>query len=395
MSVREKMSRNRVKGFLRAEGRSVVNGQGEEILLAGWGLGNWLLCEGYMWLANDAPRFDRPRRIEAAIADMAGKDYAETFWRRFRENYIAEGDFARMAELGYNSVRIPINSRLFLKEGPDARLREEGFRLLDGAVDWCEKYGLYAFIDLHGAPGGQTGANIDDSQDDVCRLFTDGAEFEKGLALWEAIARRYADRWIVGGYDLLNEPVRPVRFEGDASLEHCVPRLAEFYEKCIERVRRVDKRHIVTLESHHWAAEPGFFTRSLDPQMVIHFHRYWCPPDETAFAPWLVASERLNAPLWLGETGENSIEWFNTMIPLALRLNIGVNLWPWKKMDCENSPCSVAAPEGWSEILAFARGGAKPGPARARELLDAYLDNIRIENCRMNRAVAACPFYGL
>ena len=394
MGIREKLDRRRVDGFLQTEGRALVNGAGQEVLLTGWGLGNWLLCEGYMWLASDTPAFDRPRRIEAVIEELAGKDWAEDFWRRFRESYVTEKDIGAMARMGFNSVRVPINARLFLEEAPGVRFRQEGFACLDRVIDWCEKHRLYAFIDLHGAPGGQTGANIDDSVDDVCRLLTDDDQFEKGLCLWEAIARRYADRWIVGGYDLLNEPVRPVRFEGDASLERYVPRLAEFYERCIERIRSVDKRHIVTLESHHWATEPGFFNRVYDPQMVIHFHRYWCPPDMTAFEPWLALSERLNAPLWLGETGENTIEWFNTMIPLALKLNIGVNMWPWKKMRCVNSPCSVEEPAGWRRLLDFARGGEKPGREEARALLEEYLHNMLIENCRINEDVAACAFIG-
>lgn len=35
----------------------------------------------------------------------------------------------------------------------------------------------------------------------------DADSYEKCLALWREIARRYRDRWIVGGYDLLNEPI--------------------------------------------------------------------------------------------------------------------------------------------------------------------------------------------
>lgn len=53
--------------FLHTEGRVIVDGNGDQILLKGWGTGNWLLQEGYMWLADGNPRFDRPRRIEGVI----------------------------------------------------------------------------------------------------------------------------------------------------------------------------------------------------------------------------------------------------------------------------------------------------------------------------------------
>lgn len=390
--MKKNVSRSRVNGFLDTDGRRIVNAAGEEILLMGWGLGNWLLCEGYMWMAYNLPRFDRPRRIEAAVEELAGKAWAEKFWKKFRSSYIIESDIQLMADMGYNSVRIPINSRLFIQEGPGVRFVEEGFQCLDRVLDWCETYKLYAFIDLHGAPGGQTGANIDDSVDDVCRLLADDDQFEKGLCLWEEIARRYKDRWIVGGYDLLNEPVRPVRFPGDLSLEQYVPRLSEFYEKCIARIRAIDQKHIVTLEGHHWATETGIFTHVYDPKMVIHFHRYGCAPDITAFQPWLDLSEKLNVPLWLGETGENTMEWFSAMMPLAASLNIGINMWPWKKMNCQNSPCSIIPPMEWQQLMDYARGGAHPGYEKAQKILDEYLKNMRVENCLINEKLAANVF---
>ncbi len=390
--MKKNVSRSRVNGFLDVDGRRIVNGAGDEVLLMGWGLGNWLLCEGYMWLAHDLPRFDRPRRIEAVVEELAGKAWADKFWKKFRTNYITENDIQMMAEMGYNSVRIPINARLFMREGPGVNFLEEGFECLDRVIGWCEQYRLYAFIDLHGAPGGQTGANIDDSLDDVCRLLMDRDQFEKGLCLWEKIAGRYADRWIVGGYDLLNEPIRPVRFPGDADLEEYVPRLVEFYEQCIERIRRVDQRHLITLEGHHWATETGIFTHSYDPKMVIHFHRYGCPPDISAFTPWLELSEKLNAPLWLGETGENTMEWFSALMPLAASLNIGVNMWPWKKMNCQNSPCSVIPPVGWQLILDYARSGVHPGYEKAQKILNDYLKNMLVENCHINEKLAANVF---
>lgn len=390
--MKKAVNRSRVNGFLRADGRRIVNGAGEDILLTGWGLGNWLLCEGYMWLSGDSPRFDRPRTIETVVEALAGKAFADRFWKKYRSQYITESDIQMMAEMGYNSVRIPINARLFIQEGPGIHFLKEGFQLLDRVIDWCETHRLYAFIDLHGAPGGQTGANIDDSLDDVCRLFADQDQFDKGIALWEAIAQRYADRWIVGGYDLLNEPIRPVRFAGDTSLEEYLPRLKEFYEKCIERIRQHDQRHLITLEGHHWATRLDIFDHVYDPQMVIHFHRYACPPDKAAFQPYLDISEKMNVPLWLGETGENTMEWFSAMMPLACSLDIGINMWPWKKMRCTNSPCSITPPEDWQLIIDYANGGGHPGYEKTQKILNDFLKNMLLENCTINEYIAANVF---
>ena len=292
--MRAEMSRDRVSGFLDTRGTRIVNGNGEEVLLTGWGLGNWLLAEGYMWLSGGAARFDRPRRIEAVVGELAGVDYAARFWQMFRDRYVTEADISLMADQGYNSVRIPLNARLFLAEGPGLRWLEEGFLLLDRCLDWCETHRLYAFLDLHGAPGGQTGANIDDSIDDQARLFMDPDNFQKGIALWEKLASRYRDRWIVGGYDLLNEPLRPVRFEGDPDQDVYLPELKAFYEKAIAAIRRVDTRHVITIEGHHWSTETDVFDRPYDDKMIIHFHRYGCLPDIGSYREFLDLSARMD-----------------------------------------------------------------------------------------------------
>lgn len=383
------LSRSRVKGFLGTDGRKLVNGDGEEVQLLGWGLGNWLLCEGYMWNAGDIDGFDRPRRMEKLLAEIAGEDWAGRFWETFRDRYIAEEDFRLMARMGCNSVRIPVNAALFMHKGPGCAFREEGFALLDRAVDRCEKAGLYAFIDLHGAPGGQTGANIDDSEADDCRLFADPSEYARGIALWREIARRYKDRRIVGGYDLLNEPIRPVRWEGDTDLGRYLPRLRSFYTDCIAAIRAEDPVHIVALEGHHWASDPEIFDHVYDDRMVIHFHRYACAPDIRAYEKFTALSDKLNVPLWLGETGENSMEWFSAMYPLCLDLGISLTLWPWKKMECLNSPCSVKAPEDWDLFLDVLRGKRRADREEIRRILEDYLEKIRAEHCRINENIPA------
>lgn len=384
--MRDALNRARVKGFLHVQDKKLVNGEGEEVLLSGWGLGNWLLCEGYMWRAEGEGRFDRPRRMESVLRELTGDTYAAKFWPRFRERYITKDDIAAMAAQGYNSVRIPFNWRLFLENEPGLHWKEEGFALLDRCIDWCEEYGLYAFLDMHGAPGGQTGANIDDCFDDVPRLYLEDDCWHKALALWRALAERYRDRWIVGGYDLLNEPLAPGKYE------YLLPRLCQFYEEAVAAIREVDSRHLFSIEGHHWASNPQVFYKRYDDNMVIHFHRYACLPDLSAFSEWLALSDRLQLPLWLGETGENLPQWFAAMYPLSVSLGVGYNLWPWKKMDCENSPCSVRVPEGWDELMGFVTGGPHPGHSRAQEILEQYLGNMDYSRCDHNDSLRAHLF---
>ena len=388
----EKLDRKLVKGFLKASGKKIVNGDGEEILLAGWGLGNWLLCEGYMWMARDNRRFDRPRNIEETLRDLAGSAYVEKFWKTFRSNYVTRKDIAKMAELGYNSVRIPFNWRLFMKDEPgEISFIEEGFSLLDSCLAWCEEYSVYAFLDLHGAPGGQTGDNIDDTRDNMPRLFMDRDYWDKGIALWRELAHRYKDRWIVGGYDLLNEPIRTVRYDYP-NVDYLLPKLSLFYDEAIAAIREIDKAHLLSIEGHHWSADPAVFWKKYDDNMAVHFHRYGCPPDMAAYKEFTDLREKLDMPLWLGETGENNNQWYAAMFTLALKLDIGINVWPWKKMECTNSPWSVKKPAGWDALLDYTKGGPKPSKEEAIAMLDEYLVNMKIENCLENPEVTAALF---
>ncbi len=385
MTIEEKRSRSRVNGFLRAKGREIVNGKGEPVLLSGWGLGNWLLCEGYMWKAG--PRADRPRRLEQVIRELAGSSYAESFWPRFRENYIRREDILRMAQMGYNSVRLPINWRVLMEDEPGIHWKENGFCLIDSLLDWCEEAGLYVFLDLHGAPGGQTGANIDDCVDDFPRLFTDRDSWDKAIALWGELARRYHDRWIVGGYDLLNEPLRPD--DGRRPCQYLLPRLRDFYIAAIAEVRRHDKVHMLSIEGSSWSTDPAVFCLDYDDNMVIHFHRYAVFPDTEAYREFLALAERWNKPLWLGESGENTPEWFAALYPLGTKLGVGFNVWPWKKMDCKNSPYSVKLPKGWEKFTAYTKGGERPTYEEAQDMLEEYLRNMLLEHCEENPAVSA------
>jgi hypothetical protein len=370
-----------VKGFLGTRGRDFVNGDGGKIALRGVGLGNWLLPEGYMWHFGGA-RADRPRRIEAVIAELTGADYAEQFWKRFYDEYITEHDIKAIAGEGFNSIRIPINWRRVMKEGPGIRFIEEGFSRIDRCLDLCEKYRLYAFLDLHGAPGGQTGQNIDDSVDNMPRLFMDKDNYDKALALWVEMAERYKDRTIVGGYDLLNEPVRTPKDMG--SVDHFVGSLAKFYTDCIREIRKIDKNHLFSLEGHHWATRLEIFDHPYDENMCLHFHRYWQPPELPLVAEYIEAGRRLNVPLWLGETGENTVEWFTAMFFMLDQQDISWNFWTWKKLDTLNSPYSINKPENYHLIVDYINGGQHPGFEAAQKIFDQYLHNMKTENCAYN-----------
>ncbi|WMT40611.1 glycoside hydrolase family 5 protein [Paenibacillus sp. D2_2] len=362
-----------VHGFLRADGQRLVNGQGEEILLRGVGLGNWLLPEGYMW-KFPPDKADRPRRIEKLIRDLIGETEATSFWTEFRQHYISEQDVARMAEEGLNSVRLPINARFLLEDGDQVIFKESSIGLIDQFIDWCKQYKLYVILDLHGAPGGQTGQNIDDSEHDQPELFIDKGYRRQTIQLWKALADRYKDEWIIGGYDLLNEPL-PNFFNQYNDM------LMPLYKEITEAIREVDAKHLIILEGAHWATDWSVFTEMFDNNILLQFHKYWSSIDTESIAPYLDKRLEFNVPIYMGEGGENTLSWYTGAFGMYEDHHISWNFWTWKKLDTFNSPCSINKPQDWNLILEYLRGGEKPDRDRARAILRKYLDNIRFHNC--------------
>ena len=362
--------------FLHTSGQDMVNEAGEKVFLKGVGLGNWLLSEGYMWKFGS--QGDRPRKIEKVVEDLIGKEKSDHFWKTYRQNYITEADIKRVAELGFNSVRPALNSRLFLTEGENPVYVEEGFQLIDSLVSWCKKHKIYVIIDMHGAPGGQTGANIDDSPNDIPELFIDKKYEDQLVNLWVKIANRYKDEPTVAAYDLLNEPL-PKATGADLKYKHL---LVPLYQRITSEIRKVDQKHMITLEGFDWSNDWSLFDKPFDTNIFYQFHYCWGRPDNlNNIDEYLIKRKELNTPIWVGEMGEkgNAIHWASSQY--LEKNNIGFSLWPWKKMDTKNTPFSIKKPDNWDLISEYTNGGEKPDYVVAEKAFNDLLENIKIANC--------------
>lgn len=360
-------------GFLKAKGKNIVDEKGRVVLLRGVGLANWMLPEGYMMKLSGSG--DRPRGIEAGIEKALGPQEAAAFWKKWRANYITEADIRRIAELGYNSVRPALKARDFLTEEENPRYLKEGFELLDQLIGWCAKYDLYVIVDLHAAPGGQTGKNIDDSAFNFPHLFDKQQYEDQTIDLWRQLAKRYKNNPTVAAYDLLNEPL-PDEFR------QFFPRLEVVYKNITKAIREIDKRHIIMLEGASWANNWTVFGKPFDDNLVYQFHKYWSDPDRASVQEYIDFQERHQIPVWIGEFGESTMgpHWNATTTQLFEDLGFGWSFWPWKKLGERSTIYKITVPKDWDKIQGIYTGGPTPSREDARRILNELLKNIKLKN---------------
>ena len=145
--------------IFRTNGSRIFGPNGNAIKLKGVNLGNWLVPEGYMFKTGEMAA---PSQIDQLLLEMIGPDSLAAFWDKYLNNYITEDDIKFLKRIGCNHIRLPFHYKLFTNDLYMGK-RNTGFAYFDRLLNWCRKENLYVLLDMHCAPGGQTGYNIDDS----------------------------------------------------------------------------------------------------------------------------------------------------------------------------------------------------------------------------------------
>ena len=371
--------------FVHAAGARLVEGNGVVFAIKGINLGNWLVPEGYMFKFT---RARAPSEIEAVIAALIGPAAAARFWAQFRDVYVARDDIRFIKAAGFNTVRVPLHWRLFVTPGKtpaDDRFEGQGWELLDRLVGWCRESGLRVIVDLHAAPGGQTGVNHDDGPGYPLTFYVP-RDRQLTIALWRALAAHYRDEPAVLGYDLLNEPISPYSDE-----DYLNRQLEPLYRDIVAAIRGVDPRHVVLLAGAQWSTSFAVFGRPFDGNAVYTYHKFWARPNRDALQSYVNFSKRWNVPVMIGETGEYNDDWNKKFRQLNEQFGIGWVFWPYKTLDSTTAVVSIAEPADWNLI---ARAGSVDATAlapdilppreKAQAILDAYLQAARFDNVRVN-----------
>jgi len=372
--------------FIKTKGTQLVDEKDNPILLKGTNLGNWMVPEGYMFKMD---KVNSPRKIDELLYELIGPDSLNAFWKGFLNNYITHDDIKFLKSIGCNHIRLPFHYKMFTDDLYMGE-RNAGFKYFDKVIEWCREEKLYVLFDMHCAPGGQTGDNIDDSYG-YPYLFKSKTSQDLMTEIWVKIAGKYKTEPIVLGYDIVNEPIASY-FENDLTiLNH---ELFLLYKRIIKEIRVVDKNHTIFLNGSIWSNNFDVFEELIDPNVVYEFHKYWFDVKQEAIQTYLDFSEQHKVPVYIGETGENTDQWVNEFRLLLDKNKIGWCFWPYKKMNNTIGIMNFNEPEDYHLISTYAQMNRsnyekirtnRPDIVKVQRALNGFLENSLFKNNFINK----------
>ena len=387
------------QGFLKADGKRIVDSDGKEILLRGIGLGGWMLQEPYMLQLGGVA--GTQQEIKRKITDLVGRERTDSFYTAWLSNHCRKGDIDSLAAWGFNSVRLPMHYALFtlpVAEEPIAGKNtwlDKGFTLTDSLLRWCKANKIYLILDLHAAPNGQGNDRaISDRDTSKPSLWQSEAAQQKTIALWRRLAERYKDEPWIGGYDLINEPNWGFTNAADKNglAEQQNGPLKKLLMDLTRAIREVDKNHMLIIEGNGWGNNYNGIFPLWDSNMVVSFHKYWNYNDVASIQKFLDIREQYNIPVWCGESGENSNVWFTSAIALFENHHIGWAWWPLKKIGI-NNPFEIKMPEGYKSLIQYWKGQApKPEADTAFRALMELAENTNTPRAVTHKDVVDAMF---
>ena len=351
------------------------------VILRGINLGGWMLQEPYLFQFTGAA--DSQHEFKEKLVEFIGQENTDNFYNAWYENFITQGDVDSLASYGFNSVRLPMHYDLFtlpIQEEPivgENTWLDLGFYMVDNLLDWCETNNMYLILDLHAAPGGQGfGSDINDYNPNLPSLWESEENKNKTIALWGKLAERYADEPWIGGYDLLNE----------THWDLAENELRNFYIDVTNEIRQFDQSHIIFIEGNGYANDFSGLTPPWDDNMVYSFHKYWSFNDSLEWVTWI--RNEYGVPLWMGEGGENSNQWFTEAIKMFEDNYIGWAFWPWKKLESISAPFEISSNSNYESLINYFRGDSNaPSVENAVDGLMQLAEDSHISNNRFQRDV--------
>ena len=192
-----------------------------------------------------------------------------------RRLHIQEDDFARLEELGFDFVRIPIDEVQFWDE--QGNKLPEAWDLLNNALDWAKQHNLRAIVDLHIIRSHYFNA-VNEGDKAANTLFTSEKSQEGLLNLWRQLSEFLKDRscdWVA--YEFMNEPVAP---------EH--EQWNQLVAKVHKALRELEPQRTLVIGSNLWQSYETIKYLKVpegDKNIILSFH-YYNPMILTHYGAW-------------------------------------------------------------------------------------------------------------
>ncbi|MCI9337347.1 MAG: glycoside hydrolase family 5 protein [Lachnospiraceae bacterium] len=334
--------------MLRADGKVLRDnaGQGEVVQLRGTNAGGYLLQEFWMTTTKQSENVYAEEDIYAILEERFGKGTREELVALYQDHYWTEDDFDYCQQIGMNCIRLPFWYRNLVDE--NGEFYENWSSRLDWFVEEAGKRGIYVILDMHGAPGSQSGSDHSgrDGREEKEKasefFFGENAQANQELyyRIWETVAEHFQDNPWVAAYDLLNEAYSSYRYEATRSAEELHQLLWDIYDTTYRKIRQIDRNHVIIMEAV-WFAEdlpdPGQY--GWENVMYEYHHYYWGDYDNLEGKQVEDMRGRLNdirradydVPGYLGEfTFFNNLKAWEKALKLVDDYGLSWTTWTYK-----------------------------------------------------------------
>lgn len=242
---------------IRIEGDTFLGPDGTTVRLRGVCIGGWLTMENVI-TGHAANESLQRREVRRAIGD----DAADRFFDRLLTRFFDEEDAAFLGRSGFSLARIAVGYKHFEDDDAPFTIKEQGFHLLDRAIEQLGRHGVHSIVDLHALPGAQNHHWHSDNETHVPAFWEHRHFQDRVVNLWQALAEHYRGDARVAGYNLMNEPA-------DESGEKVGP----FTRRLVEAIREVDPDHVVFVDGNTYATDFSVFDEPFD-NAVYTLHDY-------------------------------------------------------------------------------------------------------------------------
>ena len=369
--------------LLTVSGKKIINtSNNQEVILNAMNFGNWMVMEGYMM--NSTNQATAQHKWKQKLTMLVGSASTAAFYNAWLSNHVTQADILEIKKWGFNAVRLPLHYEYFVNLGTPDVWNSQGFTILDSVLSWCAAAQIYAIVDLHATPGGQSNNDISDYDNTKPSLWESESNKTKTVNLWRKLSERYKNEAWIGGYDLINEPAWNLPNGTD---------LRKLYGRLTDTIRSNNDNHILFIEGNWYSNDYTGLTPAWDPNMVYVFHKYWSDAT-TQDIKWITDfREAQNRPIWCGEHGENSNDHFTKIVETYKANGIGFSWWPMKKFESVNDFADAKYPSGYTDLLNYL-GGSNPSlnPNTAFTTLMQLAENVKLANCKVQTEVLRSIF---